>query len=255
MALLLAISVTTLLDAMAEERPRGPLNPSNSILDTAPGIRTDRLSPRQLRVWHAIGRIVFARDSSGLFSHPRLHSLWQWVEASGSVVQVELPNPKARGDHQAGRFKIEKSDPSGARHTAVILLCLPVIDRALVRKRAPGAEGFVRFEGLHKEERYAEILGHELAHAVRVLGDPGHALLIEDLDREIEAFDSRRHPGAHREAWDQPTLQHLKRIESLTATIERPAETAEEEIWRELRESRPGKSEIVAQGAAVRLSR
>jgi hypothetical protein len=244
MAFFLVISAVTPPDSRGEEGEVRPMSPSNSIVETAPGIRTDRLSPRQRRVWAAIERIVFAKAGSGRFCHPRLHTLWQWVEASGSVVQVEFPNPKAPGDHQAGRFQIEMSDPSGTRHTAVIRLCLPVIDRALVRKRALGAEGFIRFDGLKKEERYAEILGHELAHAVWILSDPRNALLLEELDREVEELD--RGSAARGMVRDERTLQHLKRIESLIATIERPAETAEEEVWQELFQSRSGTSKTPA---------
>jgi hypothetical protein len=246
MALLLAISAVAPPDTRGEERRHGLVNLSTSILETASGIRTDRLSPRQLRVWRRIERIVFAKDGSGSYSHPRLRSLWQWVEASGSVVQVEFPDPKAPGDHQAGRFQIEESDPNGTRHIASIRLCLPVIDRALVRKRVPGAKGFVRFERLKKEERYAEILGHELAHAVWILGDRQHALVIEELDRELEELDRGRRSAARGTVRDEQTLQRLKRIESLITTIERPAETAEEEVWQELFQGRSGKSETPA---------
>ena len=179
-----------------------------------------------------------AKDAADRPSHPKLHRLWQWVEASGHVVQIELPDPKARCDHQAGKFMVEESDTDGRKHLAVIRLCLPVIDRASVRKIIWGADGFVRFEGLGKEERYAEILAHELAHAVLTLGDESHERLIEDLNREVEEFDRCRRRAPHGTAWDEQARQHLRRIESLVTEIERPADMAEAEVWKELLESR-----------------
>ncbi len=99
-------------------------------------------------------------------------------------------------------------------------------------------EGFIQYEGLSREERYAEALGHELAHAVWILGDRSHARLIEALDREVEEFNNRRREAVHGVAWDEQTRQVLRRIESLTTEIERPAETAEAEVWQEMRQSR-----------------
>ena len=218
-----------------QERSREASNPADRTGEAAPCIRTDRLSSKQLRVWKAIEAIVFAKDASGRLRCPGLHSLWRWVEESGHVVQVELPDRRARGDHQAGKFRLETVDPNGKKHIAAIRICLPVIDGALVRKRVRGVDRFIRFEGLGKMERYAEILGHELAHAVWALGDQSHARLIGDLDREARQFDNLRRHAAHAKAWDQQTQQHLKRIQAMTAGIEKPAEMAEEAIWRELR--------------------
>ncbi len=218
------------------------MSEASNLVDMAapasPGIRTDRLSPKQLRAWKAIEAIVLATDESGRVRHPRLHSLWQWAETSGNVIHVELPDPKARCDHQAGKFVLEKPGFDGQKPTAVIRLCLPVIDGALVRKRTRDADGFVRFEGLGKEERYAEILGHELAHAFWTLGDQSHALLTDDLKREVEEFDTWRRQALAGAAWDERARQLMRRIESLTAEIERPADSAEAEIWKELLESR-----------------
>lgn len=224
-------------DAAAQERIPTPAHLSEPAVETAPGIRTDRLSPRQLRVWETIKRIVFAKDASGRFSHPKLHGLWQWLETSGHVVYMELPDPKDRCDHQAGKFHVEKADPEGERHIAVIRLCLPVIDRARVKERARGEYGFIHYEGLAKEERYAEALGHELAHAVWTLSDRNHSRLIEAVDTEVEEYYSRRREVAKGVARDEQARQHLGRIKSLIGEIEAPADTAEAEIWQELKES------------------
>jgi hypothetical protein len=239
-------------DARAEERPRSASTPADQIANVTPCIRTDRLSPKQLRVWKAIEGIVLAEDGFGRPRHQKLHSLWQWIETSGHVVQVELADPKSRGDRQAGEFMIVKSDPGRQKYLAVIRLCLPVIDEALIRKRARGANDFVRFEGLGKRECYAEILGHELAHAVWVLGDQNHVRLLEDLNREVEEYDRCRRRAVHCGAWDEHGRQVLRRIESLKTEIERPAEAAEKEIWQELLQSRRGKSEVTVTNAAGR---
>ena len=37
---------------------------------------------------------------------------------------------------------------------------------AIVRGGSSAANGFIPFEGLSQKERYAEVLGHELVHAV-----------------------------------------------------------------------------------------
>ena len=251
-AVLLGTLLAAAPGARAQERLHQASTPADRMANVTPGIRTDRLSPRQLRVWKAIEGIVHAKDGSGRPKHKKLHSLWQWTETSGHVIQVELADPKARGDHQAGEFMIEKADPDGQKHLAVIRLCLPVIDEALIRKRVRGANDFVRFEGLGKRERYAEILGHELAHAVWVLGDQNHVRLLEDLNREVEEYDRCRRRAVHGTASDEHGRQVLRRIESLTTEIERPAETAEKEIWQELLESRRGKSEVTVTNAAGR---
>ncbi len=216
-------------------------NPGDGAVDTAPGIRPDRLPPRKLRAWRSIEAIVFARDDSGRLYHPRLHSLWQWAETSGHVIYIHLVSPKHRWDNQGGRFRIEKFDPSGQKHIAVIELCLAVIDEALVRKRARPGDGFIQYEGLGKIERYAEALGHELAHAAWFLSDQRHTRLIYELDREIDLYSSRRQ-AARGKAWDERMRQHLNRVESWKETIERPAKTAEAEVWRELLASQARRS-------------
>src|SRR5205823_4274273 len=129
LAVLLAAFLVNMPNSRAQERLRTASNSSNPTVEIPPGIRTDSLSPRQLRVWRAIEAIVFAKDGPGRISHPKLHSLWQWVETSGHVIYVQLVEPRDRWDHEAGKFKVEKFDSDGQKHQAAIRLCLPVIDR------------------------------------------------------------------------------------------------------------------------------
>ena len=241
--MLIAILTPAMADARAGEGEPKAVNISETV-EMAPGIRTDRLSPRQLVAWRAIEAIVLGKDASGRFNHPKLQSLWQWVETSGHVIYVELPDPKDRCDHQAGRFRIEKADIDRQKYIAVIRLCLSVIDGALVRKRARNMDGFIQYEGLSREERYAEALGHELAHAVWILGDRSHARLIEALDREVEEFNNRRREAVHGVAWDEQARQSLRKMQSWIGEIETPAETAEAEVWQELRKSQGTKTDI-----------
>ena len=109
-ALLAATFTITMAVARAgqgEPKAGSTLDPGTQV---STGFRTDRLSPRKLQAWKTIEQIVFAEDASGRFSHPKLHSLWQWVETSGHVVYLELPDSKDRCDHEAGgmyRIRLE----------------------------------------------------------------------------------------------------------------------------------------------------
>ncbi len=58
------------------------------------GIRTERLTARQLQTWRSIERIVQAVDGSGRPLHPRLFGLWQWAQTSSQVIYVELIDEK-----------------------------------------------------------------------------------------------------------------------------------------------------------------
>ena len=168
------------------------------------------------------------------------------------MIHVQMVEPRDRWDHEAGKFMVEKFDPDGQKHIAAIRLCLPVIDRVIVRKRAPHEDGFIQYEGLRKKERYAEALGHELAHAVWILGDHRHARLVEDLGREVDEL-YRRRQAAHGEVWNEQMRKHLKRIQSWMDQIEKPAETAEVEVWQELLESRRGRSGVSVSITGTRM--
>src|SRR5215813_7361561 len=133
----------------------------------ATNIITDRLTSKDLRRWNAIKRIVFAEDIEGQPLHPTMLSLWDKLERSGHVIYIEMRGTGRAISNTAGVFHIERLDPEGLRHVAIIRLYPETIDRAYVGPTA-GAEGFIPFQGLSKEERYAEVLGHEMAHAVHI---------------------------------------------------------------------------------------
>jgi hypothetical protein len=58
------------------------------------GIRTDRLSPKQLQTWRSIEQVIQAVDRTGRPLHPRLFSLWRWAQTSGHPIIVELLDEK-----------------------------------------------------------------------------------------------------------------------------------------------------------------
>ena len=73
------------------------------------GIRTNRLTPKQLRIWRSIERVALARNCAGQPLHPRLESLWRQVQSSGHAIYIEMPTPAI--ENMAGKFLIEKPDP------------------------------------------------------------------------------------------------------------------------------------------------
>jgi hypothetical protein len=103
-------------------------------------------------------------------------------------------------------------------------LNLGMIGRARICEANRRAGGFIPFAGLRKKERYAEVLGHELTHAVLLLLDADYLGLY--LQRKAQFYCSS--PDS-------------RLIDSLTSLIEGPAEAAEEEIWRELKAGRESK--------------
>jgi hypothetical protein len=75
----------------------------------------------------------------------------------------------------AGRFRLESVGRDG-RHEASLTLNLRTIDRVLTG--TPDAQ-LVGFERLGRTKRYAQVLGHELAHAVWTLA--AEAAIAEEL--------------------------------------------------------------------------
>src|SRR5262249_39305297 len=110
----------------------------------ANNIITERLKGKDLRRWNAIERIVFAEDIDGRPLHPTLRGLWERLERSNHTVYIEMPSRGPAVSNTAGVFLIEKFDPEGLRHVAVIRLYPETIDQAYVGQTyewtAAGAE-------------------------------------------------------------------------------------------------------------------
>jgi hypothetical protein len=232
---LLAISSFPLLEAAAQHssayRARGATRQRQSAVT---GLITTRLSERQLRRWRAIERLVFARDEAGLPLHSTLQSLWEWAESCPHAIYVELPDRGGYRGTGAGKFKIEKFDPAGKRHVAVIRLRLSVIDSAASDKTVARANGFIPFSGLRRYERYAEVLGHELAHAQTILSDLRTAKLIYETVEQTNTLFTAYYLQRNGRPPGRQLKQRLIRRDSLLQKFEVIAESVEEAVWQEL---------------------
>lgn len=200
------------------------------------GFVTERLSVGDLETWKTIERIVFAEDKEGQSLHPTLRNLWQWVETSGHTVFIEFINVRGVSNCTAGLFTIERFDPLGEHHIAVIKLNLTNINLAYVGPETRKPSGFVPFKGLGKQERYAEVLGHELAHAVHILTSLERVRLVEKLVQQTNQMLLSKHSKrqkAHQITHAELSRRVAKRDE-LLRRLEEQAEQMEQVIWQEL---------------------
>jgi hypothetical protein len=232
----------------------------------ASGILEGRISPKDLKRWNAIKRIVFAQDFTGLPLHPTLRSLWEQLDRSGHTIYIELSSKTTGLSTTAGTFRIEVFDPSGINHVAVIRLYLATIDMASIELSAARSDGFIPFKGINREERYAEVLGHELAHAVHILSDLTLAQMVEEM---IEQTNEEFLIQGRRYGYTNLNPEMMKRIESrdlLLRELEEPAERMERIIWSEILSGRKcqgslqistasGSERIFREGAARYRSR
>ena len=222
-------------NAAPQRRPPEASGAAGARATMPSGIRADRLSEQELSTWRSIRDTVFARDASGGFKHRALHALWKQVEDSGHIIYIEFRKPPFRWASAVGDFHIEKYSSAGGGHTAVIRLYPSVIDQVKANSRMREAVGFVPFLGLRKTECYAEVLGHELAHAVWILAHPDLAKLCEmpaDAD-EKAAYCKGQGCRDHRAHMEM--RERLIRLESLMGALEVRARATESMIWRELR--------------------
>jgi len=210
----------------------------------ATNIITDRLTGKDLRRWEAIKRIVFAEDIEGQPLHPTLRGLWDRLERSSHVIYIEMRGTGRAISNTAGVFHIERLDPEGLRHEAVIRLYPETIDRAYVGPTADAPEGFIPFQGLSREERYAEVLGHEMAHAVHILSDLARARMVKEVVQETnELFLSYGKQYGYANVGPE-MRRRLSLRDALLKELEEPADAAEMRVWRELlwsHEARNGK--------------
>ncbi len=230
-ATLVFASLTMIPELFGQQAVSGPARADATASD---GIRTDRLTPRQLQTWRSIEQIVRAVDRTGRPLHPRLFSLWQWARTSGHAIYIELIDEKNPQTYHAGFLTVQEPNGKDESRIAVIQLWCTIIEKASVQKEVRRADGFIPFEGLGKFERYAQVLGHELVHAELQLKDAAYDRLCREQDRETAEFLASRQQNPKGKAYDPSSKERLSRILSLTEQIEKPAQTAEVEIWREL---------------------
>jgi hypothetical protein len=206
---------------------------ANAASDSVSGIRTDRVTPKQLRIWGEIEQIAQAVDRAGRPLHPRLHGLWQRAQSSGHTIFIEMMERRAP-TRIAGTTTLQKMDSDGNRQVIVIWLHLWAIDNAFVDAAVRRSDGLVPFYRLGQNERYAEVVGHELAHAVQMLENPEYAHLCLKLDVQAAEYLLSRRQSASGAVADEVTRLRQARLQSLTDKIEKPAQAAELEVWREL---------------------
>ncbi len=185
------------------------------------GIRTDRLSGKRLEAWRSIVAVVQAQDRAGQPLHPALRRLWDTVEASAHAVYVELPESKSLRAYVAGRFAVTRIDPEGKTHEALLVMDLSAIDRVSTSPAAARADGFIPLAELGKKARYAEVLGHELAHAVWTFAEADRARLAKPFSGAAAQLVSE-------------SRQNGAKVDRVSRELEAFAEGAEEVIWAEL---------------------
>lgn len=200
----------------------------------ATGILTDRLSNKDLQRWKVIERMIFAEDSKGQPLHPTLRGLYEWAATSGHAIYIELPPPQRAATCTAGSFTIEHFDPRGERHVAVIRLYLNNIDSAYVGPKVARESGFIPFDGLRREARYAEVLGHELAHTAHILTSFERAQLVQELVENTNELLLTQSRTLATEEIGLEILQRLNRRDLLLRELEEQAAAMEEAVWREL---------------------
>jgi hypothetical protein len=159
--------------------------------------------------------------------------MWDQVATSRHEVYVELSESGRSGCCQAGLFRVESIGPDG--HIVAVLRLSPgTIDRATVDDTGP--HGFPRFQGLGREARYGEVLGHELGHAVWTLAKPARARRALALRSEPQ-----RLARALLAAGPDERLEIERQLSELGAQAraqEVPAWAAEALVWQELVASR-----------------
>lgn len=218
---------SSLIEITAQGRQGNSLYPQT-------GFVTERLSPIDLEKWKGIERLVFAENSEGQVAYPTLQNLWQWIETSGHTVYIEIIKLRGGFSCTAGLFHIERFDPLGNHHIAVIRLNLDSINQAYVGPETMKANGFVPFLGLEKEERYAEVLGHELAHAVHILTDLDRSRLVEDIIQETNQLLLTLHQRPKSGGIAADLKRRIFKRDALLKSLEKQAEGVEKVIWQEL---------------------
>jgi hypothetical protein len=210
------------------------------------GLLTERLSAKDLQRWSQIESLVFARTPNGQYLHPTLINLWEWIETSGHAVYVEFVKSVFGLTSTAGQFKIERLDPRGERHVGIIQLNLNNIDMAYVGQDMRRATGFIPFEKLSREERYAEVLGHEMAHAADILTSLERTTKVEEV---VENTNELLLHHLSLKRTEQITIElrnRLHRRDELLKTLEAAADRLEAAVWRELAASKTLREKLMA---------
>jgi hypothetical protein len=217
-------------------------SPSGEESGPMSGLITTRLSPRQLERWQEIKQLAFAEDENGEPLHPILRGLWEWAELSQHAIYIEMLARTRYRLSLAGNFQVRQFDPRGKRHVAVIQISLSNIDRAYVGPVAARTNGFIPFQGLSKQERYAEVLGHELAHAEWILSDVERARKDKELVGQTNEWLLLRNRHRGSQPLGADLQQRLHERDSFLVEVEAHAETVEVLVWQELMASQQARA-------------
>lgn len=201
----------------------------------ATGLILIRLPQRERERFEAVEDLVFAEDENFQPLHPTLRSLWEWVETSGHSVFVEVTQSNRIATCTAGSFEIAEFDPKNHRHTAVLKLNLAAIDQAQVGPQTTRANGFTPFAELGRVERYAEVLGHELAHTVYILTNRERTRAVEEMVEQTNELFLQVEWRSRKAGLSEQLKQRLARRDLLLRDLEAQAEAMEAVIWRELK--------------------
>jgi hypothetical protein len=201
-----------------------------AIEDGAMGLRLDRPSKGDLRLWRSIEEIAAASDATGASRSPTLRRLWDWARTSPHVLRIEMVAPSRMAAGMAGLFRVESVDPAGLRHVAVISLCPENIRRAATSASPNGALPFVRFQGLPEAERYAEVLAHELAHAEYFLESVERLAELQAAQQAIQVALSRK----RRAGGVEDLVRECEKPLAVMAASEPHAESVEAMVLSEL---------------------
>lgn len=216
------------------------------------GLLINRLSPKDRERWKSFEKIVFATGKDGETLHPTIQNHWLWAEQSGHSIYIELNNSYHLKSSVAGSMSIETFDPTGQHHTAVIKLNLACIDQAVIGTSPIRLNGFIPFEKLRREERYVEVLGHELAHAQYILTSLVRSHLVRQLVQETNGLvlsESRDNP----EKLGRPEMQsRITQRDEFLKELESQAVDIEAVVWKELLESQKIRTEVQALAKAHR---
>jgi hypothetical protein len=205
------------------------------------GLITSRLSIKELERWKELERIVFAEDADRRPLHPVLRNLWERVQTSGHAVFVEIASSTRTSTCTAGSFAIERFDPKGEKHIAAIRLNLSSIDQAAVGPGSARDNGFIPFQGLSKKERYVEVLGHELAHAVHILTDLERAGKVEEMVEKTNEILLSWRQNRNGNSLGPEINRRLSRRDALLKDLEEQAEQVEYVVWQELSAGKVGR--------------
>jgi len=218
--------VSTLCAASLSAKGIAPDGPQHGIL-------LNRLSSKQLKTWLTISSRIYAQGDDGNLLHPALKSLFDRLQNSDHRIFVEFEDPRQGSIYLAGSFAIERLDPEGISHVAVIKLRLENIDRAVAPTSSNLSGPFIPFAGLSKTDRYTEVFAHEMGHAVDILFNQPRAVALDEILRNTNVIVQDQLQRA-KGLIDPELMVEILRRDAFLNELEKPAESAEAAVWREL---------------------